>query len=73
MKKKKNVHQKNMKNVVMARPATPSNNSQLVYTGVSRMFMAAASAASIKTDLVERLRASVPDFYMAQMERHSCS
>lgn len=40
----------------MARPATPSNNSQ-VYTGVSRMFMAAACAASIKTDLVERLYA----------------
>jgi len=60
-----------MKNV--ARPATSSDNSQLVYTGVSRMFMAAASAASIRTDLVERLRAAVPDFYMAQMERHSCS
>lgn len=37
------------------------------------MFMAAASAASIKTDLVERPRAAVPDLYMAQMERHSRS
>lgn len=54
-------------------PATPSNNSQLGFTGVSRMFMAAASAASIKTDLVERPRAAVPDLYMAQMERHSRS
>lgn len=35
--------------------------------------MAAASAASIKTDVVERPRAAVPDLYMVQMDRRSRS
>lgn len=37
------------------------------------MFMAAASAASIKTDVVEKPRAAVPDLYMVQMDRRSRS
>lgn len=35
--------------------------------------MVSASAASIKTDSVERFRPGVPEIYMVQMDGHSDS